>query len=820
MKVLVLHLSDIHFVSEDDWALKRVPLIVDSVKNVEDDIDIGVIAVTGDIAFSGLESQYLHSINFVQDLAKKLGEALTRAPRTALVPIHVVAVPGNHDCDFSMHTRTREEVFKNIRTDESLLVDDSVIELCTEVQTAFFSTFLEEVETPGSRRPIKGLAERLGYQYRFEHKSASIRFVCLNSAWMSQLNEDYGGLRFPADKLPDQGFPDDLTICLMHHPFNWFDPVTSRQLRAGIQNWADIIFTGHEHEVYRDSRIPDSGDTTYYLEGGLLQTPSDRTDDSSDFHLLIYDTGQSSHKYAHVVWDRESYTLGSGSALGQGGFGLVWERYSASDRKHQIPFSISDSMARFLEDPGIILGSEKHGLVKLSSIFVWPDINLVSVAPDLPLDIKRGPDVPGLIGDNPHLIISGDNQAGKTTLAKRVFEHLHKTGSVPLFLSGRESAGAEIRKVDSLVEREFGRQYSVQQLDAWRNLDVSRRAILLDDYDSISTAPRNRQEFLIRLTRVARRVIVFVNDLAMDLEQIVVPQQGGAQAAELSHFRQYRIRLFGHSQRNEFVARWLIVQGNLVPESLEFVQALIQTIRTINNFIGRGFVPAYPIYLLAVIVAHQQETLTRGDMAVGTYGYLYDVLIQAALAQGRSRADYDVARTFLSLLAFEMFTKHELEISLLEFEERFSQYRKEYSVTRTMGWAHSQLMNGRILIDSGDHVTFKYPYVFYYFIALYMRDRITDPSVRWHIGSLAKDVSSEQAANVLLFLAHLSKDPFIIEQVMSAAADHYASLPEARLEEDVEFLKDLAPLESQEALPDVSPADERNKMFEEMDRVD
>ena len=48
------------------------------------------------------------------------------------------------------------------------------------------------------------------------------------------------------------------------------------------------------------------------------------------------------------------------------------------------------------------------------------------------------------------------------------------------------------------------------------------------------------------------------------------------------------------------------------------------------------------------------------------------------------------------------------------------------------------------------------------------------------------------AASILLFLTHLSKDPFIVETILKHASAIFSSFPVATFQGDVEFLKDLA----------------------------
>src|SRR2546430_11605965 len=72
VNLLLLHLSDIHFKSAKDAVLRRGDAIVDAVRNLDYDIDLAVVAVTGDVAFSGLSDQYNTAAAFLGRIVERL----------------------------------------------------------------------------------------------------------------------------------------------------------------------------------------------------------------------------------------------------------------------------------------------------------------------------------------------------------------------------------------------------------------------------------------------------------------------------------------------------------------------------------------------------------------------------------------------------------------------------------------------------------------------------------------------------------------------------------------------------------------------------
>lgn len=68
MRLLLVHLSDLHITNSQDPTLNRNLQIADSVKNLDYTLDLCIVAITGDLTYSGKEDQYALAWNFLQKL--------------------------------------------------------------------------------------------------------------------------------------------------------------------------------------------------------------------------------------------------------------------------------------------------------------------------------------------------------------------------------------------------------------------------------------------------------------------------------------------------------------------------------------------------------------------------------------------------------------------------------------------------------------------------------------------------------------------------------------------------------------------------------
>lgn len=175
---------------------------------------------------------------------------------------------------------------------------------------------------------------------------------------------------------------------------------------------------------------------------------------------------------------------------------------------------------------------------------------------------------------------------------------------------------------------------------------------------------------------------------------------------------------------------------------------------------------------------------------------------------------------YLSYFAYQLFVRRNQSVSQLEFQEIHEGYRQRYDVQRSFSSMRDQLVQQGILEAPGSGYHFRYPYIYYYFVASYFRDHVHEAEVRSHISDLSRNLHNEEYGNILLFLAHLSRDPFIVSEMVTAAQEYFTSEPLAALDEDVEFLDQLALKGLDIRYLERDPADVRAKMLEAEDTAE
>jgi hypothetical protein len=768
MRVLLVQLSDIHVKSAADPILARAGNIVDAIKNLDHEIDLAVVAVTGDLAFSGKTEEYAHVWRLLGEvragLEAKLGLHTT-------VPVRVAAVPGNHDVDFARDDEVRAILLDSVYGHPERARAKSVVNGCTKVQDPFFEA-LNAHASDGRHAGTNGFHERLYYEYRFAVGAENVRLLCMNMAWLSRLHEVQGKLFFPAEAIPDVEADDSLVVGMFHHNINWVEANAARTFREKVESVADVILSGHEHMSSRRTQDVSTGAHNTVLEGPVLQESGSPS--NSGFQVLVLDTRTRKQRFTRLSWDGTRY------APVEGGIDADWTDFQVNRYRRRNTFDLSSPTRAYLADPGITLTHRDRGTVTLPDIFVYPDLREMILNPDAPGRLVGGDSVLDLVRSSTVLLITGADQSGKTALAKSLTSDLHSAGEVPVLLEATPQTPTDDR-LNRTILRAFEAQYSPQVRTAYEQLDRERRTLIVDDYHKIDR--RGRRGFVHSLAQFAAHVILISDDLTLETEELLRPG-GGEQGAE-----RYAILPLSYSRRGRLVDQWLSLGGEGHNTS-EFEHRLADIERKLDTIFGHNFVPVYPVFILSVLQA--AEAATSMDMTASTHGYFYEVFIRAALAQGRQdEGEFDIVLSFLAYLAYALFIRRVRQLDESELREVHQAFVGEYDVDHSFDRFITDLVRRRVLEQRGADYRFKYRFLYYYFVALYLSRHIGEQPIRDHIRNLSRLLHVEEYANILLFLAHLSNDPLIIGEMLTAGHAFYVNLEPASFQQDVLFVGEL-----------------------------
>jgi len=772
MRIAIVHLSDIHFREDENAVFERVDGIsgvLQSWCSECPDLKDCFIVVTGDVAFSGNSGEYEKAYTFFAELHDKI-QALDILHR-----IEYVVVPGNHDCDLEAISGTRQMLISGIPEKENVLIDDSVIDTLTSEQEKFFE-FLRALvpgvcSTPG---------EKLYYERDFAVGECNIRFSCYNTAWMSQRNEQRGRVVFPLEKICKGKGECDLVCAVFHHPYGWFKPENGRAFRRHIETTADIVLTGHEHDLdsYTVTRI--TGEISDYMEGGILQ-PQDS--EESSFNGVIVDLQGGVHKRFQYYWSGEIYLPR---------FSAEWGPLHPS--KSLTPrFENSESFRESLDDPGVGFTHRHVGHLRLSHIFVYPgltEIVLGDAAAGVPYKTIAGENVVDYVLNTKQLVVIGANLSGKTSLLKALYAELVFRGFVPVLVTGESITSPKHDRISQLIYDSFSSQYSVDMLEEYKQLPKNKKVLLVDDFDKSRLNHKGKSIFLDFVQNTFERVMVTGTHL------VQVEEVAPGVHRSLVSFTHCQIAEFGYVLRRRLIRKWLSLGREYTFSDTDLDYEVRTYENDLNRVIAVRLLPSNPFVVLTIL--QTIEARVPLETASGSYGHLYEFVITSAIAKSSARID-DLAKKydFLSALAYYLFDRALPNVTADQITEVEEIFYEKHDIRVDSRRLTAELVQVNVLAHLDGYYTFKYAYLYHYFVARYMRDYLRDqregPNIQARIETMTKNVFREDYANIVIFLCYLSRDPLIYQAILGNARDIFAEKSICELDEDVSFINVLHP---------------------------
>lgn len=486
MKILFIHLSDAHFRNKDFVQSSTTSKLVDSLSCVGE-FDECLIVFSGDVAFSGQESDYRHAKAFLGLLISKL-----KIKYNFTKPIYTLIVPGNHDINFDKKSRNRDEISKLLKSNVSNMVINEELKKMKDffdfanINHCFLDNELLDI--------------RFIYFNNFK-----LRFNLINSAIFSVFKDDDDdndkGLHFLRNidiNALENGESADLEITVLHHPLDWYNLKVENSIKEAVYKYSSILFVGHEHYVNKQGiNNYRNGEMEIYNAGALLGDNNE-----SIFSSIIFDTIDESTKLYGFNWDNNSKIyISKEDSVSK----LQLRKRNNNGLKPNLTFT-ADFRKDFLNQKSDFLGYYVFPRLSMSKDNTYSEEH----------DINNQNDFLESIKNVKMCLIEGSDLSGKTTLLKKIYIELSKE-KVPLFFDIKSLDKAKIKKVCQNVFRE---QYSEKDSDycCYIRLNKDKRIALIDDADKCDRM--SMREFLNEYKDFFGQIIV-VNStqLAFDFKE-------------------------------------------------------------------------------------------------------------------------------------------------------------------------------------------------------------------------------------------------------------------------------------------------------------
>lgn len=448
----------------------------------------------------------------------------------------------------------------------------------------------------------------------------------------------------------------------------------------------------------------------------------------------------------------------------------------------------------------------------LDKLFVFPDIlktntGLRQKLENNEIDSEKLKDLEGF--KDKYILLEGDEQSGKTSLCNMLFVHYENAGFYPILLNGKDISGKADLKI--IAEGKFGSQYETTT-DYWHS-DKEKRILLIDDVEEWSANPKNFSAFISSIRECFEFSIIFIDKLSNLSDR-------STEHNYFSSFQSYSIREFGYKKRNELVKMCISHDEKIEfdSENNDQLARLDKDTKHIDTIIGSNIVPSTPVFIITIF--HAVETLTSQDLSQTSYGHCYHAMITMNLGKSGMKAeDIEACFNFLTELAYFIFNADSKIISEPGLNKFTSGYKKDFIVQDNIV---DVLIKANILKRKDEFYSFQYIYIYYYFVAKFISQKMDDKAIKEEITKLMANIHMKDNANIIIFITHHTNNKDLLDDIMLSAMSTFGKYSEATLSgEEKNFIKSLSDNLKVQKLPDITHdvSKERDASLNERDKL-
>jgi hypothetical protein len=747
-QVSIIQISDIHLTSAPlDDALSEIlePLLC-AVRSEIVGKEGLILLYTGDLSFSGKTDEFTQCGILI--------DRLYEAASNEVAEIAEIFIPGNHDCDRAQHDSLRSMC---IESPSVLRCPDEHQEAKLLSVQAAYRNLCSDLS---SRRKTCVLALDRLYEFReIQIANRTIAVHLLNSAWASHENDQPGGIVFPEyiDIKPCCA-DADVAISVMHHPWPWYAQSTRLRVLRSLEGMSDFIFTGHEHVSDEYSKSRKETPPVVYLEAQALNDPHGQTAPGFNVVTFGHDGGLShTRRFVDDDFVRSSETHHPVA--------------NPEDRRNWRPL-LHERAENFLDDPGTDVQHPALDSLRLQDIYIYPSLREVTDEQGK----RRSRDIKGEnaleeVLSAKKMVITGNDRAGKTALVKSLTRDFAATGRAALAITSglRSGEGTPRLPVEKLKLRQFFNAIAEDMYigggDGFFGRRKENRVLIIDDMHRVQFIGGSEEEFLTNAEEMFGAVILIASP---DYELIELLKSEDRVLGTYSHFQ---IQELGHVDRSRLVRRWERHKDTSIMTAEELTQMLVRKESRLTMLLGRNLLPYCPLF--ALIILQRIDEGEGGDDDGATLGRMYEYMISGNLLRHATKdvTAEDIA-TFTAELAHHMLIEEKWEeISRVDLRNWAGAFCKEWNSSFAPDAMIELLCRAGILDERNELYYFRRKYVLQYFAAKCIANHLSegDTEAQTTVYKLAERLFDRDAANVMVFLAYMSRARCVLDSVIQQA---------------------------------------------------
>lgn len=745
-----MHLSDMHFVSGENYTRDNINGIVSALNSSIANIAHVLIIVSGDLSYSGKESEYKSVKKFFGDLKKCIIE------RYGIQDVRYVMVPGNHDVDYNIGVGDRgRDGLDQIQLENNY--DNEIKNELAKMEQFFYL----------AGRYYCFINKNILHKKTITYDSVKIMLNLVNTAAFSSNDEDQGYhfiRHTDIERLAEQD-DCDFVISVMHHPHHWFSWRCKKELESALYTRSDMVFVGHEH--YESSmKVESENSSVNIFAGGELCNKGNW--DNSEFSVAILDSESREYISRKYVWNKAKSLYREADK----------DRMILSENRYNcLGLTIKPEFEKELVEDKFLISTN------IMSYFVFPLLEEECITDDcgrLPKNVDTMESFIETLNIDKKIIISGTNDSGKSILARAIYRELLKD-RITLFLRGADIGRNFERTIKSAFEDAYSSDSSMYELFQQTNKD--KLAVVIDDVDSIDV--NTHDAFL---NYVGDRFGLIVETCLMDID--IDMRSRLKKRSAVWDFSVYRIAPFYANKRKELVTNVVRQVTNLEDGAQNHIINMLCDVLSKQKYLY-GWNPEF-IVQFAKYYCNNIGEAAQNDGSV--FSKVFEANLTQLIKPYIHNITVDKVFMILDKVAYGIYVQKCYPFKMADIDKWIDEYNNDYDSQIDSRTFVNMLLDARVLKQIDDKYYFYDRNYLSYFTAREIKRKCLEDDDYSQFEHVMNYCYSGVNTDILLFITYIVDNRTFIGRVMEKAQSVIQEWEEFDLNNiDIPFL--IAPVE-------------------------
>ena len=365
-----------------------------------------------------------------------------------------------------------------------------------------------------------------------------------------------------------------------------------------------------------------------------------------------------------------------------------------------------------------------------------------------------------------NILIIGDQQYGKTALAKKIYKNIYDSRIyIPLLISCKSK---EVKMFKNILKNLLLTQYGIKESGMKYE---SKKYIFI--FDNFNNWEQNQQEKVLNeIAKLDDSYSILITDKLFfeDIEKRKL----------INNYEIYSISTFGHKKRYELIEKWITFVGE---ENTNY-----QSTDELNTFVDKtlinGLLPYTPFYILTILLAKKNFSSTPNN-EITSKAHCYQALVYLNLkAMGIKDTQINTYLNIFSYIAYYLFDTQKTTLSEDELTNLLERYGEEYNLPFENDELIKKFQFTSIFTrNSFNQFSFLSNYSYYYFVGKYLAEHIDDRNIFLHIQEVYDNLQLSENSYIAIFIVHHTKEIEFYDQVGKNTATLFKDNHESTLSE-------------------------------------